>query len=108
MMCLFGLFSVNAQETITIGEKTNVDAQFPMHTWWEYSYSQQIYTRSEINHGAANILKIAFFGEKISDFFWQGGILAVVLFVLIKKFKFHPVVYIGISALVGVIFKFSM
>ena len=63
MMCLFGLFSVNAQETITIGEKTNVDAQFPMHTWWEYSYSQQIYTRSEINHGAANILKIAFFTD---------------------------------------------
>ena len=55
-----------------------------------------------------NILKIAFFGESISKFFWQGGILAVVLFVLIKKFKVHPVVYIGISALVGVIFKFSM
>ena len=62
MMCLFGLFAVNAQETITVGgENTTVDARLPFHTWWKYSYSQQIYTKSEINHGAANILKIAFF-----------------------------------------------
>ena len=54
------------------------------------------------------IVKIAFFGEKLSDFFWQGGILAVILYVFLKKFKLHPVVYIGISAVIGVIFKFSM
>ena len=60
MMCLFGMFSVNAQETVTIGTRTAPDARIPFHTWWKYSYSQQIYTKAEINHGAANILKIAF------------------------------------------------
>lgn len=55
-----------------------------------------------------NIIKIAFFGEKLSDFFWQGGLLAVILYLMLKKFKLHPVVYIGISAVIGVVFKFSM
>lgn len=54
------------------------------------------------------IVKITFFAEGLSGFFWQGGILAVIIYVLLKKFKLHPVVYIGISALVGVIFKFSI
>ena len=61
MMCVLGLFSVNAQETVTVGEKTTIDARIPSHTWWNYSYSQQIYTASEINHAAGNIEKIAFF-----------------------------------------------
>ncbi len=55
-----------------------------------------------------NIVKIAFFGESLLDFFWQGGILAVVLYLMLKKFKLHPIIYIGISALAGVIFKFSI
>ena len=63
MMCLFGMFSVNAQETITIGTKSTIAFYFPLHTWWQYSYSQQIYTSSEINHGAANIQKIKFFTD---------------------------------------------
>lgn len=54
------------------------------------------------------IFKIAFLGESYTDFFWQGGILAVILFLAMKKFKFHPVVYIAFSAIVGVIFKFSI
>ena len=54
------------------------------------------------------IFKIAFWGESYTDFFWQGGILAVILFLAMKKFKFHPVVYIAFSAIVGVIFKFSI
>ena len=57
IMCLFGMFSVNAQETITIGTKSTIAFQFPLHTWWQYSYSQQIYTSNEINHDAANIQK---------------------------------------------------
>ena len=68
MMCVLGLFSVNAQETIKVGTKNNVDSQFPIHTWWQYSYSQQIYTKAEINHGAANILKIAFFTDGETSF----------------------------------------
>ena len=63
MMCLFGMFSVNAQETITIGTKSTIAFQFPLHTWWQYSYSQQIYTSNEINHDAANIQKIKFFTD---------------------------------------------
>lgn len=55
-----------------------------------------------------SIVKIAFFGDTYTDFFWQGAILAVLLFIAMKKFKFHPVVYIAISAVVGVIFKFSV
>ena len=63
MMCLFGMFSVNAQETVTIGTKSTVAFYFPFHTWWQYSFSQQIYTSAEINHGAANIQKIKFFTD---------------------------------------------
>ena len=55
-----------------------------------------------------SIFKIAFFGKTYYDFFWQGAVLAVLLYAALKKFKFHPVVYIGISALVGIIFKFSI
>ncbi len=55
-----------------------------------------------------SIFKIAFFGETFKNFFWQGAILAVILYAAIKKFKLHPVVYIGASAIIGVIFKFSM
>ena len=55
-------FSANAQETetITVGTKTNTDARIPVHTWYNYSYTQQIYKASEINHAAGDILKIAF------------------------------------------------
>ena len=63
MMCLFGMFPVNAQETVTIGTKSTVAHQFPFHTWWQYSFSQQIYTSAEINHGASNIQKIKFFTD---------------------------------------------
>lgn len=55
-----------------------------------------------------SIVKIAFFGEKYTDFFWQGAILAVIIYIALKKFKLHPVVYIAASAVLGVLFKFSM
>lgn len=54
------------------------------------------------------VAKIAFFGEKLTDFFWQGGILAVLLLIGTRKLKWHPVVFIAISALAGIIFKFEM
>ncbi len=53
------------------------------------------------------VAKIAFLGEKVV-FFWQGAILAVLLFVGIKKLKWHPVVFIAISAVIGIIFKFEL
>jgi chromate transporter len=54
------------------------------------------------------VARLAFFGEKVADFFWQGAILAVILFFAVKKLKWHPIVFIAISALVGIIFKFEM
>ncbi|MBR1442560.1 MAG: chromate transporter, partial [Firmicutes bacterium] len=56
------------------------------------------------------IVKIAFFSEKISPdgFFWQGAILAAVVFVTIKKFNLHPIIYIAASAVIGVIFKMQV
>ena len=54
------------------------------------------------------VVKVAFFGEKITDFFYQGAIMAVILFFAIKKLKWHPVVFIAISAVVGIVFKFEI
>ena len=54
------------------------------------------------------VARLAFFGERVTDFFWQGAIIAVILFFAVKKFKWHPIVFIGISALIGVIFKFEI
>ena len=53
------------------------------------------------------VAKLAFFGEKVT-FFWQGAVLAILLFIGIKKLKWHPVVFIAISAVVGIIFKFEI
>lgn len=55
-----------------------------------------------------SIVKLAFFGEAYTDFFWQGAILAVILYVALKKFKLHPVIYIAASAVIGILFKFSV
>jgi len=52
------------------------------------------------------VAKIAFFSEH--QFFWQGGILAVLLFIGTRKFKWHPIVFIAISAMIGIIFKFEI
>ena len=38
---------------------------------------------------------------------WKGLILAVVIFVLRKKFKLHPIIFIAASAVIGVIFRFG-
>ena len=54
------------------------------------------------------VARLAFFGEKMTEFFWQGAILAVVLFFATKKLKWHPIVFIAISAIIGVIFKFEI
>lgn len=53
------------------------------------------------------VAKIAFWGERVA-FFWQGAILAVLLFVGIKKLKWHPIAFIAISAVVGIVFKFEI
>lgn len=44
-------------------------------------------------------------------FFWQGAILAVVLLALTRWVKptknWHPIVFIALSAVVGVVFRFA-
>ena len=39
-------------------------------------------------------------------FLWKAIALGVVLFIASKKLKWHPVIFIAISAVVGIIFKF--
>ncbi|WP_244833808.1 chromate transporter [Clostridium sp. BJN0001] len=41
-------------------------------------------------------------------FFIKGLILAFILYVAMKKFDIHPIFYIIISAIIGIIFKFSV
>ncbi len=50
------------------------------------------------------VARLAFFGESFNSFLWQGAILALLLFVATKKLKWHPIIFIAISALVGIIF----
>lgn len=54
------------------------------------------------------VSRLAFFGESIKDFFWQGALLGIVLFIATRKLKWHPVVFVFISAIVGIVFKFEM
>lgn len=54
------------------------------------------------------VARLAFFGEKITEFFWEGAILAVILYFSIKKLKWHPICFIAISAVIGIIFKFEL
>ena len=43
----------------------------------------------------------------IGDLFvWKAIVLGVVLFIAQKKLKWHPVIFIAISAVVGIVFKF--
>lgn len=53
------------------------------------------------------VARLAFFGEKMTDFFWQGAILGLLLLIGIKKLNWHPIVFILIAAAVGIVFKFE-
>lgn len=52
------------------------------------------------------VAKIAFFGENGKTFLWQGALLFIILYLAMKKIKWHPTVFILLSAIIGVIFKF--
>lgn len=45
-------------------------------------------------------------GSILSVFNWQAIVLAVVLWFIMKKWKTHPIAYIGIAAAVGIVFSF--
>lgn len=61
-----------------------------------------------IASAGVGVARLAFCGEKITDFFWQGAVLAVVLYFAIKKLKWHPIAFIAISAVIGIVFKFEL
>lgn len=54
------------------------------------------------------VVRLAFFGAEITEFFWQGAVMAVILYFAIKKLKWHPVVFIAISAVIGIVFQFQL
>ena len=43
------LFTVGFQAQVVIGEGTNVSHRAPVEPYYEYSYSQTIYTAAQIN-----------------------------------------------------------
>lgn len=59
-----------------------------------------------------SVVKISLFNlsntSLVSIFNWKAIVMAVILFFAIKKYKKHPVFYIAISALIGVIFKLGI
>ena len=50
-------------------------------------------------------------GIEVSTFLeyfnFKAIVLAIVLFFAMKKYKFHPLVYIAVSAVIGIVFNFS-
>ena len=69
VMCLFGLFAVNAQSTpedltiVEVGADKNPDASnlhVPAYDYAYYSMSQQIYTAEDLGGNTGAIYTIAF------------------------------------------------
>ena len=66
MMCLLGLFgSLNAQTNVELNvgldaQYTGTNKQVPTYTYYNYSFSQQIYTAEELQEMAGNITSLAF------------------------------------------------
>ena len=62
--CTLGLFgTVRAQETITIGTRTQDNYSLPIEVFWSYSFSQQSYSKTEIAEAggyAGTITSLAF------------------------------------------------
>ena len=66
-------------------------------------------TAAGLNVAKVALLNLSAFSatHNLGDLFvWKALILAVVIFVAQKKLKWSPVVFIGISAVVGIVFKF--
>ena len=46
--------------------------------------------------------------KQLSDLFqWKSILLAAALYIAMKKWSLHPAVYIGLSAVIGVVFQFA-
>lgn len=56
-------------EIITLGADSETNAPYiPMHCFYEYSLSQQIYTAEEINFMSGNVTKIAFMQKSTAEY----------------------------------------
>lgn len=52
------------------------------------------------------VAKITFFALDFSAFFWKNALLAIGIFILLQKTKWHPVIFIAASAVIGILFQF--
>jgi chromate transporter len=62
-----------------------------------------------LNVAKVSLLNLEAFGATgaVGDLFaWKAILLGVALFIAQKKLKWHPVIFIALSAIVGIIFKF--
>ena len=57
---LLGIFSTSFAATVQVGDGTGTTSNFPILGLYDYSYTQQIYTQTQINH-AGTIEKIRFY-----------------------------------------------
>ena len=70
---------------------------------------------SMITAAGVNVVKIALINipafessRSMADLFiWEAMLLAVVIFVLRRRFKLHPILFIAASAVVGIVFRFA-
>lgn len=62
------MVSVFLSAQITLGQGSTTIGKVPVDTYWEYSYSQQIFTKQEINANAAgNITGLKFYLDPAGD-----------------------------------------
>ena len=64
-------------------------------------------TAAGLNVAKVALVNLSALSEGLGGvFIWKGIALAVVLFVASRKLKWHPVAFIAISAVIGIVFKF--
>ncbi|MBP2615965.1 T9SS type A sorting domain-containing protein [Chryseobacterium jejuense] len=67
LLCLL-MVSMFLSAQITLGQGSTVIGKVPVDSYWEYSYSQQIFTKQEINANAAgNITGLKFYLDPAGD-----------------------------------------
>ncbi len=52
------------------------------------------------------VARVTFFRTGFADFLWKNALLAVVIWIVLKKAKWHPVIFIAASAVIGILFQF--
>lgn len=52
------------------------------------------------------VARITFFGTAFTQLLWKHIVLAAIIWVVLKKTKWHPVILIAASAVIGILFQF--